>query len=140
MPDGDKPSACLSVLYDGGCPLCRREIGWYRGKAAAEAIDWIDVSDPAATALPAGIAREAALKRFHVVKPDGSVASGAAAFLRVWQAFPGLRRAAGLLSRPVPLALLERGYRLFLPLRPALARLLARKPHSASRAMKGDRS
>jgi predicted DCC family thiol-disulfide oxidoreductase YuxK len=127
MPDGDKPSACLTVLYDGDCPLCSREIGWYKDKAAAEAIDWIDVSDPAA-ALPAGIAREAALRRFHVVKPDGSVASGAAAFLRLWQAFPGLRRAAGLLSRPLPLALLERGYRLFLPIRPALARLLPRRP------------
>lgn len=132
MPAGDKPSACLSVLYDGSCPLCSREIAWYRGKAAAEAIDWIDVSDPDA-ALPAGIEREAALARFHVVRPDGSVASGAAAFLRVWQAFPGLRRAAGLLSRPLALALLERGYRLFLPLRPALARLLPRNRHSIAR-------
>jgi predicted DCC family thiol-disulfide oxidoreductase YuxK len=126
MKPAHKPAACLTVLYDGACPLCSREIGWYQGKAAAEAIEWVDVSDSAA-AVPAGIGREAALRRFHVVRPDGSVASGAAAFLRLWQAYPGLGRAARLLSRPLPLALLERGYRLFLPLRPLFARLLPRR-------------
>ncbi len=118
--------ADLTVLYDGDCPLCSREIGWYQGLNASARIRWIDLRDASAP-LPDGIDRDTALARFHVVAADGTAASGAAAFLRLWQAHPGLRRAARLLSRPLPLALLERAYRLFLPIRPALARWLPRR-------------
>lgn len=118
---------CLTVLYDGACPLCSREIDWYRQKTADETIDWVDVSADTTATLPGGIEHAAALRRFHVIQPDGSVSSGAAAFVRLWQAFPGLRRAAGLLSGAMPLAVLESGYRLFLPIRPLLARLLPRR-------------
>lgn len=115
--------ACLTVLYDGDCPLCSREIAWYRKKPANEPIRWVNLRDPAAR-LPAGIARDAALARFHVVHANGVAATGAAAFLRLWRAYPGLGRAARLLTNPLAMAVLERGYRLFLPLRPLLARLL----------------
>jgi len=117
--------ACLTVLYDGACPLCSREIDWYRTKQASEAIRWVDLTDPAA-GLPAGITRDAALARFHVVHANGTATTGAAAFLRLWRAYPGLGRVARWLSNPLALAVLEAGYRLFLPLRPLLARLL---PH-----------
>lgn len=132
-----KPAACLAVLYDGACPLCSREIGWYRGRAASETICWVDLRDPAA-ALPQGIERSDALARFHVIQPDGSAVTGAAAFVRMWQAFPGLRRIARLLSGPFALALLEFGYRLFLPVRPVLARLLAPRKTCARTPCGGD--
>lgn len=115
--------ACLTVLYDGDCPLCSREIAWYQHRPANEPIRWVNLRDPAAR-LPEGIARDAALARFHVVHANGAAATGAAAFLRLWRAYPGLGRAARLLSNPPALAVLEAGYRLFLPLRPLLARLL----------------
>lgn len=127
-----EPDPSLSVLYDGDCPLCSREIGWYQKLDANERIRWINLRDPAVSSLPENIRREDALARFHVVQENGSVASGAAAFVRLWQAYPGLRLAARLCSKPLPLAVLERAYRLFLPIRPALARLLPRrtKPES----------
>lgn len=127
-PDKD----CLTVLYDGDCPLCSREIGWYRMQASSEFIRWVDLRQTPQLELPEGIERRPALERFHVIQPDGLTVTGAAAFLRLWQAFPRLRRLAGLLSRPWMMAMLERGYRLFLPLRPWLARLLPapRNPHA----------
>lgn len=124
--------ACLTVLYDGDCPLCSREIAWYRQKPANEPIRWVNLRDPAAR-LPDGIERKAALARFHVVHANGAVATGAAGFLRLWRVYPGLGRAARLLSRPWALAVLERGYRLFLPLRPWLAKLLP-APHPGTRS------
>jgi predicted DCC family thiol-disulfide oxidoreductase YuxK len=119
------PAPCLTVLYDGDCPLCSREIAWYRQRQASERICWVDLRDPAAR-LPAGVARENALARFHVVHANGAVATGAAAFVRLWRAYPGLDRVARGLSNRYALAVLERGYRAFLKFRPALARLLPR--------------
>jgi predicted DCC family thiol-disulfide oxidoreductase YuxK len=122
-----RPGPCperLTVLYDGACPLCSREIAWYRRHQASEPVDWLDVSRCEAAALPAGIPRAAALARFHVVDGHGRPASGAAAFARLWASYPGLRRIAWLARRPGIAHALELGYRAFLPLRPVLARLI----------------
>lgn len=127
-----EPAPSLSVLYDGDCPLCSREIGWYQKLDANERIRWINLRDPDVSSLPMNIRREDALARFHVVQESGAVTSGAAAFVRLWQAYPRLRFAARLFSRPLPLAVLERAYRLFLPIRPALARLVPRRPKPES--------
>ncbi|MEC8852758.1 MAG: DCC1-like thiol-disulfide oxidoreductase family protein, partial [Pseudomonadota bacterium] len=39
-----KPTAPLTIFYDGGCPLCAREIAFYRRRAGAGRLDWIDVA------------------------------------------------------------------------------------------------
>lgn len=81
----------LTVLYDGACPLCRREIGIYRGlrPLRSEApVCFADVSD-AALPLPPGITRAQLLARFHVRGRDGQLHSGARAFLLLWATLPG---------------------------------------------------
>ncbi len=115
------PPQPLTVLYDGACPLCRREIGVYRGLEPVTPLCFADVSDPALP-LPAGTTREQLLARFHVRGGDGRLLSGAEAFLAMWAALPGWRWMALIGRLPGAVWMMERLYRFFLRLRPTLQR------------------
>ena len=110
------------VWFDGGCPLCRREIALMRRLDRAHAIDFVDAAGvEGACPLPRGDM----LAQLHA-REDGRLLSGAAAFAAMWRAIPVLRP-LGLLARsPAVLKGLERLYVLFLHVRPALQRLAAR--------------
>ena len=111
-----------TVFFDGSCPLCRAEIGYYRRKDHAGAFCFVDVSE-AGAAIPEGIIQQRAVERFHVRSGDGRVLSGAAAFVEVWTRLPKWRWAARAASLPGALAALELGYRMFLPVRPFISRV-----------------
>ncbi len=121
MTDSVHEPPPLTVLYDGSCPLCRREIGVYRGLQSNTPVCFADVSD-AALPLPPGTTREQLLARFHVRGGDGQLLSGAQAFLALWAALPGWRWLALAGRLPGAAWVMERGYRLFLRLRPMLQR------------------
>lgn len=122
----DTASPALTVLYDGACPLCRREIGLYRGLRPDTPVCFADVS-AAAAALPQGTTRAQLLARFHVRDRDGRLLSGAQAFLALWSVLPGWRWLAAVGRLPGVAWAMERGYRLFLRWRPALQRWAARR-------------
>ena len=111
-----------TVYFDGSCPLCRAEIGYYRRKDQAGAICFVDVSESVASP-PVGITQQRAMERFHVRASDGRVLSGAAAFVEVWTRLPKWRWAARAASLPGALAALELGYRMFFPVRPFISRV-----------------
>jgi predicted DCC family thiol-disulfide oxidoreductase YuxK len=123
----------LTVLYDGACPLCRREIGVYRGLQPLHEdlpVCFADVND-AALPLPPGTTREQLLARFHVRGRDGVLLSGAQAFLALWAALPGWRWLALVGRMPGAAWLMERGYRFFLRWRPMLQRWASRLERNA---------
>ncbi len=118
----------LTVLYDGACPLCRREIGLYRGLKPLRPdapVCFADVND-ATSPLPPGTTRAQLLARFHVRSRDGRLLSGARAFLALWAELPGWRWLARLGRLPGVASLMEITYRLFLRGRPMLQRWAAR--------------
>ena len=121
MTEPVNESPALTVLYDGACPLCRREIGIYRGLRPNTPVCFSDVSD-AAQPLPPGATREQLLARFHVRTPDGQLLSGAEAFLALWATLPGWRWLALAGRLPGATWAMERTYRFFLRWRPALQR------------------
>lgn len=120
-----KEPPALTVLYDGGCPLCRREIGVYRGLRTDTPVCYADVSDTTVP-LPPGTTREQLLARFHVRDRHGALLSGAAAFLALWATLPGWRWLARFGRLPGAVWAMERLYRLFLRVRPQLQRWAAR--------------
>lgn len=110
----------LVVWYDGGCPLCRREIALMRRLDRRGAINFVDVADPVASDCP--IDRGTLLARFHARDGDHML-SGGAAFAAMWRAIP-LLRPLGLAAQNVAMLwLLEKLYSAFLCARPALQRL-----------------
>lgn len=115
----------LTVLYDGACPLCRREVGLYRGLQATTSVCYADISG-AAQPLPPATSREQLLARFHVRRADGHLLSGAEAFLALWAVLPGWRWLARAGRLPGAAWAMERSYRLFLRVRPSLQRWASR--------------
>ncbi|HEX4916397.1 MAG TPA: demethoxyubiquinone hydroxylase family protein [Limnobacter sp.] len=117
-----KPSSneeCLTVFYDGSCPLCRREIALYQGLKTDQAIAWKDVSAEQ-TELPANCQRDTLMRRFHIQSPQGELQSGALAFATLWQALPGWRWLGRLAKLPGVLGWMEWLYLGFLTIRPRM--------------------
>ncbi len=123
-------AAKLTVFYDGACPLCRREIDFYRRRRGASELAWIDVSQHAENEVVPGLTKSQALARFHTRRPDGTLVSGGAAFAELWAALPTFRALGGIRKRPPLVWALDLAYPLFLKFRPRLQRLLAAKPAS----------
>lgn len=116
----------LCVFYDGTCPLCRREIAFYRAMKGAEALDWIDISDASVEQLPEGLTRERAMARFHVAAPGTGLLDGGDAFAALWSALPRTRWIGRIASLRVVRPLVRLGYEAFLKFRPRLQRLFGR--------------
>ncbi|MBA4763486.1 DUF393 domain-containing protein [Sphingomonas sp.] len=115
----------VTVWYDGQCPLCVREIALMQRLDRRGRIDFVAIEGLGDGACP--IDRAELLARFHA-REGGQLLSGAAAFAAMWRAIP-LLRPLGLAARNhVVLALLERGYRGFLRVRPRLQRWTRRFP------------
>ena len=111
-------STTCTVYFDGACPVCRREIAHYRRQRGSEAIAWVDASSCDEAELGPGLDRSVVLGRFHVRNADGTLTSGAAAFVAIWRRLPAFAWLAALASSRPVLALLEAGYSIFLRVRP----------------------
>lgn len=131
-------SDTLTVLYDGECPLCRREIAHVKGLAerrSDSALCFVDISPRAGEDASLTADRAALLARFHVQRADGSRLDGAAAFVAMWDRLPGWRWLARLARLPGALTLLEFAYRGFLKVRPGLQAVARRwEPADAAKA------
>lgn len=114
----------VEVFYDGGCPICSREIAVYKRMASADPAGplaqhgaWRDIS-PQDAATPAEADRETLMRRFHARRADGRLVSGAAAFFAVWRATPKLAWLGRLLDRQPFIAIADLAYAGFLAVRP----------------------
>lgn len=117
MPMPESTSSPFTVYYDGGCPVCRREVGFYQRQPGAEHLHWINLAAVGPIGLGADLDHAEAMTRFHVRRPDGRLASGALAFALLWQQLPQFRLAGRVAALPGVVHLLEVGYRVVLRLR-----------------------
>jgi 3-demethoxyubiquinol 3-hydroxylase len=117
----------ITVFFDGGCPLCRREVGIYQRASVGLPVRWHDVNQDDVD-LPFGLDRQSALARFHVLRhvPKTELLSGAQAFALLWKHIPGWKWLGAIASVPLVSPLLEIAYRFFLWFRPQLQQLARR--------------
>lgn len=111
------PDKALTVYFDGGCPVCSREIGFYRRQAGADALHWVNLLEAAPTDIGKDLSLDSALARFHVRKADGTLVAGARAFALMWQQLPRFRGLGRIAALPGVVSVLELGYRLVLKVR-----------------------
>jgi len=119
----------LTVFYDGACPLCRREIAFYRRRRGANNVAWRDISDAAVGDgdIAPGLSACEARARFHVLDARGVLHSGGDAFASLWRALPAFR-IAGQIARFQPFRwILNRSYNAFLKIRPQLQTFVRRR-------------
>jgi len=101
------------VFYDGGCPLCSKEIRHYKRITGADKLDWLDISDSKCKLDSFGIAYETAMARFHVLDASGQWQTGAWGFVELWSHLRGYRWLAKLISLTSTQALLDKIYTVF---------------------------
>ncbi len=104
----------LKVLYDGGCPVCSREIAVYRWLDRAQRVAWLDIAHASRELADLGVKPAEAMAIFHVVDPEGRIIRGVDAFLTLWRVLPGYRWLASAVDRLRLQPLLNWSYRHFL--------------------------
>ncbi len=117
----------LTVYYDGTCPICGWEIDLYNRMRGAERIHWFDLTGADAASLGPGLTPETAAGKFHVRDAAGTLVSGGRAFVEIWARLPALHWAARLGRTAVGHWVLERAYRVFLRILPALRRVMGER-------------
>jgi predicted DCC family thiol-disulfide oxidoreductase YuxK len=101
------------VLFDGACPMCRREIAHYRRIRGARRLLWVDIDRTPDLEQRFGVARDAALARFHVRDCRGHWQTGAHGFVEVWRHLAGYRWLGRVVSGLRLTGPLDRAYRLW---------------------------
>ena len=95
----------VTVLFDGDCPLCVREIDMLRRRNHEGRLGLIDIADDDFRASDYGVDHATLMARIHAVLPDGTLIEGVEVFRRAYAAvglgwllaptaWPGLRRLA----------------------------------------------
>ncbi|MEM7465004.1 MAG: DUF393 domain-containing protein [Pseudomonadota bacterium] len=104
----------LTVFYDGGCPICKKEIELYRKIDPQKSLIWQDITSLKQHQIPTGKSRKQLLEIFHVNGSNGEWHTGVDAFGVIWSRLPALRRFSFVFSFPVTRHLAIGFYQLFL--------------------------
>ncbi len=112
-PRGLAKSALTLMFYDGGCPLCSREVAHYRRLDREARIEWVDIHANPRAVDSIGVNYEEAMARLHVRDSNGEVQTGVWAFAAVWDALPYYRWLARMLRTLRLLSVLDLAYTRF---------------------------
>ena len=117
----------LTVFFDGSCPICSKEINFYKMRAGADELSWVDVSDEEIPIPIQTRSREELMARFHVLSSSGELVSGGAAFAELWASLPAFKIFGKIFKLPILRFLIDVGYDIFLTLRPKFQNLFHKR-------------
>ena len=123
----------LTIFFDGGCPLCKREVDFLQSKNQKGALRFIDINtSDFSSDLKYGITYKQAMDRIHAMKSDGSVIKDIKVFQEAYSLI-GL----GWIYAPTKLPILDKfiefiyglwaKYRLKITFRPSIEKLCTEK-------------
>ena len=125
--------AKLTLLFDGGCPLCLREVKFLRSRDTLDNISFIDIDFPKYQPdLYSGISYKDAMGRIHAINESGEILKDVAVFREAYRLI-GLGWIYAPTSWPILGSLIDQVYKLWaqwrLPLtrRPSLEQLCKEK-------------
>lgn len=119
-----RPIYPLTVFYDGGCPVCAREMACYKRRVCDGRLSFVDISQPDFDPTPYGRTQQEFMASMHVMDARGRFFIGVEAFRALWWAMPGrfYPFMANLAGLPGIHSLARMGYDLFARLRRYLPR------------------
>ncbi|NVK02491.1 MAG: DUF393 domain-containing protein, partial [Oceanospirillaceae bacterium] len=77
------------LFFDGGCPLCRKEINHYIKVDREDRVEWIDITQSSALLDAEGLSFSETMRLIHAVDREGQRQIGVPAFLTIWDELPG---------------------------------------------------
>ena len=126
-------TAKLTIFFDGGCPLCKREVDFLQSKNQKGSLRFIDINEPDFSLEPKyGITYRKAMERIHALRSDGSVIKDIKVFQEAYDLI-GLGWIYAPTKMPVIDKIFEILYRLWarfrlkLTFRPSLDRLCSER-------------
>ncbi len=92
----------FKILYDGACPVCRREMNWLKRRDRHSRLAFEDISSPESNASRYGCTKEELMEVIHGLTPEGQIVRRMEVFRRAYSAvglgwltaptgWPGLR-------------------------------------------------
>jgi predicted DCC family thiol-disulfide oxidoreductase YuxK len=102
-----------TMFYDGGCPLCRKEVAHYIKLDKQQRIAWLDIHANPHVLAPYKISPQTAMQRLHALDKQGKLQSGAWAFATIWADLPYYRHLARMVRALRLLPLIDFAYRQF---------------------------
>ena len=123
----------LTIFFDGGCPLCKREVDFLQSRNQMKSLRFIDInSSDFSLDLENGITYRQAMERIHALKSDGLVIKDIKVFQEAYDLI-GL----GWIYAPTKIPIFDKSiefiyriwakYRLKLTFRPSIEKLCSEK-------------
>ena len=91
----------IIVLYDDLCPLCRKEISFYKTKVHADKISWVKISQESNLEARYDISKRDALMYLHVRDCNNQWHKGVSAFIIIWSEIKYFRLLAKFVGFPI---------------------------------------
>lgn len=80
------PNHTFTLLYDGNCPICRKEVAWLRSRNKRNKLQLLDIHTPSFDPNTYGKSIAELMAEIHGVYPDGRVVKGMPVFYAAYSA------------------------------------------------------
>lgn len=87
-PNNISEEGRLTLLYDGDCPLCMKEVNMLRSRSDARGgtLQFVDIAAGDYDAVSCGVDYETAMGQIHAIRPDGTIIQGVKVFREAYEA------------------------------------------------------